>query len=64
MANADQHIARLEQAGILKGEQFSDQDRQVLGNLSDEEVDVLIRLRTKMGAAPAGKDHMRPNIIV
>lgn len=64
MANNDQQIERLEQAGILKQENFSAQDRKILENLSDEEVEVLIRLRVKMGEAPAGKEHMRPNIIV
>lgn len=64
MANNGGHIERLEQAGILKQEHFGPQDLKVLESLSDEEVDVLIRLRGKMGEAPAGKEHMRPNIIV
>lgn len=63
MATAD-HIQRLEQAGVLKQEHFSPQDRKTLENLSEEEVDTLIRLRQKMGASPEGKDHMRPNFVV
>ncbi len=64
MAQNSQNILRLEKAGLLKVEQFSDADRKVLDGMSDEEVDVLVRLKDKLGAAPEGKDHLRPNIIV
>lgn len=64
MAQNSQNILRLEKAGLLNLEQFSDADRKVLDGMSDEEVDVLIRLKHKLGAAPVGKDHLRPNIIV
>lgn len=64
MATADDHIQRLEDAGILKQDHFSGPDRKILESLSEEEVTTLIRLRAKMGAAPDGKDHMRPNIVV
>ena len=64
MAQDSQNILRLEQAGLLKAEHFSDADRKILEGMSAEEVDVLIRLKAKLGAAPEGKDHLRPNIIV
>ncbi|HTY83242.1 MAG TPA: aroma-sacti cluster domain-containing protein [Silvibacterium sp.] len=53
---------RLHEAGVIAGEQFSDSDKQLIDKMSDEEVDVLIKLRHKMGEAPAGKEHLRPNI--
>lgn len=58
------NIDRLEKAGILKPEHFTDHDKQVLEGISTEEVDVLIKLREKMGPAKEGKDHMRPNFPV
>lgn len=64
MAQSQSNIERLESAGILKSEHFSDHDRKMLESISDEEIEVLIRLRSKMGGSPDGKDHMRPNIIV
>lgn len=64
MSAAKANLERLEEAGILKQEHFSDQDRKHIESISTEEVEVLIKLRKKMGAAPAGKDHMRPNFPV
>lgn len=64
MSAAKTNLERLEEAGILKQEHFSDQDRKHIESISTEEVEVLIKLRKKMGAAPAGKDHMRPNFPV
>ena len=58
------NVTRLENAGILKQENFSPEDKKVLESLTTEEVDVLLKLRSRMGAAPSGKEHMRPNIIV
>ena len=64
MPETASNIERLEKAGILKQDHFTDQDKKLLESISAEEVDVLIRLRSKMGEAPSGKEHMRPNIIV
>jgi hypothetical protein len=64
MSTAKTNLERLEEAGILKQEHFSDQDRKHIESISTEEVEVLVKLRKKMGAAPAGKDHMRPNFPV
>lgn len=64
MAAAKTNVERLAEAGILKQEHFSDQDKKHIESMSSEEVDVLVNLRKKMGAAPTGKDHMRPNFPV
>jgi DNA phosphorothioation-dependent restriction protein DptG len=57
-------IERLHEAGVIVAEQFSDSDKKVIESITDEEIDVLIKLRKRMGAVPKGKDHMRPNIPV
>ena len=64
MASADSKIQRLHQAGIIVAENFSESDKQVVDQITDEEIDVLVKLRQRMGAVPAGKDHLRPNIPV
>ncbi len=64
MSQAKGNVERLAEAGILKHEHFTDHDRKQIEGMSAEEVDVLIKLRSKMGKAPEGKDHMRPNLIV
>jgi len=55
---------RLEAAGVIVGTQFSASDKQILEKITDEEVEVLIKLKKKMGDVPEGKGHMRPNIPV
>lgn len=64
MAAGKTTFERLEEAGIIVGQQFSASDKKVLEKITDEEVDVLIKLRKKMGPVPQGKDHMRPNLPV
>jgi hypothetical protein len=36
----------------------------VIDKITDEEIDVLIKLRKRMGEVPKGKEHMRPNVPV
>ena len=55
---------RLEAAGVIVVSQFSASDKQILEKITDEEVEVLIKLKKKMGNVPEGKGHMRPNIPV
>lgn len=64
MAEAKSKVERLETAGILKGEHFSEHDRKIIEQISDEEIEVLIRLRKKLGATQEGREHMRPNFPV
>ncbi len=64
MSQANSNIQRLEEAGILKNEHFNDHDKKLIESITVEEVEVLIKLRGKMGESPSGKEHMRPNIIV
>jgi hypothetical protein len=58
------NIERLAEANILNTDHFSDHDKKTIESLSPEEVDVLIKLGKKLGEAPAGKEHMRPNFPV
>lgn len=64
MKNSQTKIERLHEAGVIVADKFSDSDKKVIENITDDEVDVLIKLRKRLGEAPKGKDHMRPNIPV
>jgi NADH/NAD ratio-sensing transcriptional regulator Rex len=55
-------VQRLHEAGIINAAHFSEIDIKVIEQITDEEVDVLIKLRQKIGHAPEGKEHLRPNI--
>jgi hypothetical protein len=64
MSGSKTNFERLHDAGIIAGQQFSESDKQILAKITDEEVEVLIKLRKKMGEVPEGKGHMRPNVAV
>ena len=64
MKGAESKIERLHGAGIIVADHFSDGDKKVIEQITDEEIDVLIKLRKRMGAVPSGKEHMRPNMPV
>ncbi len=55
-------LEKLETAGILERRHFSEEELKLVDDISEEEIEVLIRLRQKMGAAPDDKPHIRPNI--
>ena len=58
------NVELLTEADILSVEHFSESDIKVIDSITPEEIEVLIRLRKKMGAAPAAKAMMRPNFPV
>lgn len=58
------NVERLESAGVLISEQFTDGDKKTVERLTASEVTVLIKMRKKRGAAPEGKHHLRPNVFV
>ena len=64
MSTQKSNIERLAEANILNEDHFSEHDKKTIESISPEEIDVLIKLRKKLGEAPAGKDHMRPNFPV
>jgi len=64
MTNNKSKIDRLHEAGVIAAEKFSDEDKKIIDKITDEEVDVLIKLRKRLGAVPAGKEHMRPMVPV
>ncbi|HMH13586.1 MAG TPA: hypothetical protein VK578_10800 [Edaphobacter sp.] len=58
------NVELLAAAGILNVDHFSEQDKKTIESITPEEIDVLIKLGKKLGPAPAGKEHMRPNFPV
>ena len=58
------NVERLEEAGILKSAHFNEHDKKAIESISPEEMEVLIRLKKKLGETPEGKEHMRPNFPV
>lgn len=64
MSDAQSKLQRLEYAGILESKQFTAEEMVLIEKINDDEIDVLIRLRQKLGAPADGKNHIRPNFIV
>ncbi|HUY82631.1 MAG TPA: aroma-sacti cluster domain-containing protein [Acidobacteriaceae bacterium] len=64
MASTENKIQKLHDAGIIVAQHFSESDKQIIEQITDEEIDVLVKLRQKMGEAPEGKEHLRPNIAI
>ncbi len=64
MSDAQAKLERLESAGILERRQFSAEELAMIATISDEEIDVLIKLRNRLGQPDDGKPHIKPNIIV
>lgn len=64
MASTESKIQRLHEAGIIVAQHFSESDKQIIDQITDEEIEVLIKLRQKTGKVPEGKEHLRPNIAV
>ena len=64
MSDAQTKLQRLEDAGILQRKLFSADEMALVEKITDDEIDVLIRLRQKLGAPAADKNHIRPNFIV
>ena len=62
--SSQSNLDRLHKAGVIVADHFSESDKKVIEKITDEEVEVLIKLRKKLGETPAGKEHMRPNIAV
>lgn len=52
-------VDRLVSAGLCNASDLSTKDREVLDTLTDDEVDVLVRLQDKLGTAE--NDTARPN---
>ena len=58
------NVERLAAAGVINKDQLADHNVIVINKLRGAEVSALLNLRKKMGAAPEGKDHLRPNFPV
>jgi hypothetical protein len=58
------NVERLESAGVLVSEQYTDEDKKTVEKLTATEISVLIKMRKKRGAAPEGQHHLRPNVFV
>jgi hypothetical protein len=55
-------LEKLEAAGILERRHFSEEELKMIDHITDEEIEVLIKLRKKIGGSPDDKPHIRPNI--
>lgn len=64
MSDAQSKLQRLEEAGILERKLFTPEEMTLVAAITDDEIDVLIRLRQKLGAPADDKQHMRPNFFV
>jgi hypothetical protein len=62
--SSQSNLDRLHAAGIIVANHFSESDKKVIEQITSEEIDVLIKLRQRMGEVPPGKEHMRPNVPV
>lgn len=58
------NVDRLAAAGVINKDHLADHNVNVINKLRGAEVSALLNLRKKMGAAPEGKDHLRPNFPV
>ena len=64
MSDPQSKLQRLEEAGILERKHFTPEEIKLVATITDEEIDVLVRLRQKLGAPAQDKQHIRPNIFV
>jgi hypothetical protein len=64
MSDAQSKLQRLEDAGILDKRQFTPDELALVATITDDEIDVLVRLRQRLGASAADKSHIRPNFPV
>lgn len=64
MSDPQSKLQRLESAGILETRQFSDEELALVATITDDEINVLIKLRERLGTPDPGKTHIKPNIVV
>ncbi len=64
MSDVQSRVQKLVDAGILQKQEFTAEELALVAKISDDEVDVLISLRQKLGAPAEDKQHMRPNFFV
>jgi hypothetical protein len=64
MADPQSKLERLQSAGILESRQFGQDELDLIASITDEEIDVLIRLRERLGKPDPDKQHIKPNIFV
>lgn len=64
MSDAPSKLQRLEDEGILEQRQFTAEELTLIATITDDEIDVLVSLRKRLGPATDGKNHIRPNFVV
>ncbi len=64
MSDPQVKLQRLEDAGILDRRHFSDDELALVAGITDDEIDVLLRLRQRLGPSTPDKNHIRPNFIL
>jgi hypothetical protein len=64
MSDSQSKLQRLQAAGILEQRQFSAEEMTMINTITDDEIDVLVRLRERLGTPESHQQHIRPNIFV
>ena len=64
MSDAQSKLQRLQSAGILEQRTFSADEMTMINTITDDEIDVLVRLRERLGSPSSDQQHIRPNIFV
>jgi hypothetical protein len=64
MSDAQSKLQRLQSSGILESRQFSPDELTMIATITDDEIDVLVRLRERLGVPDDDKQHIKPNIFV
>ncbi|WP_035350590.1 aroma-sacti cluster domain-containing protein [Edaphobacter aggregans] len=60
----ESNLEKLTQAGVINKADHTQHNQAAINSLDENEVTTLIKLREKLGAAPAGNDNLRPNFPV
>ncbi len=64
MSDPQSKLQRLQTAGILEQRQFTVDEMTLIASITDDEIDVLVRLRERLGTPGDDQQHIRPNIFV
>ncbi len=64
MSDAQSKLQRLQTAGILEQRQFTAEEMTLIASITDDEIDVLVRLRERLGSPGSDQQHIRPNVFI
>lgn len=64
MSDAQSKLQRLQAAGILEQREFTAEEMTLIATITDDEIDVLVRLRERLGSPGENQQHIRPNVFI